>query len=91
MGGHIFKLDRLFIPVNLGRQHWTLIEINMQAKSILYFDSMGDPGTSWTRYTSDYQQADHRNTYKRDFDPGWSHCPWVSPKQQNDHDCGVFV
>ena len=40
-GGNIFHLKRLFVPINMNDAHWTLAVINMEEKTISYFDSMG--------------------------------------------------
>jgi sentrin-specific protease 1 len=37
----IFAMSNVFIPVNVDNVHWALAVINMIAKSITYYDSMG--------------------------------------------------
>ena len=40
IGGNIFELKRLFIPINIGNGHWTLVVIHIRNKLIQYYDSM---------------------------------------------------
>ena len=39
--GELFSQKMVFIPVNPGRNHWTLVAINMLEKTITYYDSLG--------------------------------------------------
>jgi len=43
-GKDIFKLDRIYIPINIGNVHWALAIIYVEAKIIRYFDSCGFDG-----------------------------------------------
>ena len=38
--GELFTKKLVFVPVNPGEVHWTLIAINMELKTITYYDSM---------------------------------------------------
>ena len=39
--GELFSKKLVFVPVNPGQIHWTLIAINMEEKKITYYDSLG--------------------------------------------------
>jgi sentrin-specific protease 1 len=43
-GADIFRLESLFIPVNINNCHWAAAVINFQSRSITFLDSLGDPG-----------------------------------------------
>ena len=38
---NIFKLKRLYLPINIRRMHWFLVVILMQVKRIVVYDPMG--------------------------------------------------
>jgi hypothetical protein len=40
----VFKLDKIFFPVNLNNTHWTMMVVYMQLKEIHYYDSMSGSG-----------------------------------------------
>ena len=39
--GELFSQKWVFVPLNPGESHWTLIAINMEEKTITYYDSLG--------------------------------------------------
>jgi len=43
-GGNVFALDKLIIPVNINKVHWTLCVAHVQERRIQYYDSQGDTG-----------------------------------------------
>ena len=91
----IFKKRYIFIPVNVGNMHWTLIMINMEDKIIRYFDSMAGRGELYLNATFRYLQDEHKDKKQCDLpDPdAWSLVPTTAntPQQHNGYDCGVFA
>lgn len=93
-GGDIFNLKYIFCPINLSDVHWTVIVINMEHKTISYYDSGHD--TDYTKLNGmlQYLKDEHMEKMGTPLGDGWSvhgcdprSCPW----QSNGFDCGVFV
>ena len=38
----IFSKKKIFIPINIGNSHWTLLLIDLMIKTIFYYDSLGN-------------------------------------------------
>jgi Ulp1 family protease len=38
----IFSKKKIFIPINIGNSHWTLLLIDLMIKTISYYDSLGN-------------------------------------------------
>jgi sentrin-specific protease 1 len=49
LGKSIFKLGKLFIPINIGQMHWVCTMVNMVKKKIYMYDSMGGSGMSYLK------------------------------------------
>jgi Ulp1 family protease len=47
VGGNVFELDKLLIPVNISNRHWCLCVAHVQDKRIEYYDSMGSTGAHY--------------------------------------------
>ena len=94
-GGDIFKLDKIFWPVNLGNTHWTCLVAYMQEKKIIYYDSFGGAGSHYLEGTLRYFQDEWKAKGKEgDFNPEeWTleGTPDHYPQQKNGFDCGVFT
>eukprot|EP00980_Cylindrotheca_fusiformis_P008183 scaffold1734_cov196-Cylindrotheca_fusiformis.AAC.5 len=94
-GKDIFKLDKIFFPINQGQMHWFCGVVFMQEKRIQIFDSMGTGGRHYLESIFQYLQDEHMDKKK---------CPlpdiheWElvgttrdTPSQRNGYDCGVFT
>lgn len=59
-GGDIFGLRMLFVFVNVGALHWTLIVAFVEEKRFEYYDSMGGQGVHYLRAFRQYLVDEHR-------------------------------
>eukprot|EP00633_Aureoumbra_lagunensis_P000120 CAMPEP_0197304078 /NCGR_PEP_ID=MMETSP0890-20130614/52051_1 /TAXON_ID=44058 ORGANISM="Aureoumbra lagunensis, Strain CCMP1510" /NCGR_SAMPLE_ID=MMETSP0890 /ASSEMBLY_ACC=CAM_ASM_000533 /LENGTH=472 /DNA_ID=CAMNT_0042784043 /DNA_START=186 /DNA_END=1604 /DNA_ORIENTATION=+ len=91
----IFQKRFVFVPVNVGNMHWTLLRFDMQNREIRYFDSMGSTGTNYLRAALRYLQDEYQDKKKVPMpDPSsWTLTPTTdnTPRQLNGYDCGVFT
>jgi sentrin-specific protease 1 len=39
-----FTMDKIFFPINIENQHWTMLVVNIKSRRILYFDSLYGDG-----------------------------------------------
>jgi len=91
----LFAKRFVFIPVNVGNMHWTLIMIDLPNKIVRYFDSMAGSGDRYLNATFRYLQDEHKDKKKApllDLDD-WTLVPTTdnTPQQHNGYDCGVFA
>ncbi|KAL8812806.1 MAG: hypothetical protein Q9223_007200 [Gallowayella weberi] len=87
-GKNLLKMEKIFIPINKGGNHWVLVHVNPQAKKIEYFDSFHNrPGPvegnirTWLRH-------ELGDAYVEDE---WTLTQNHGPQQRNASDCGVFA
>jgi Ulp1 family protease len=94
----IFDLWRIVLPVNITNTHWTSVHVDLRTKEILYYDSMGGPGTKWLELAYAYLQGEW-NQYNSNEGPFDSNNEWRMrmpslgqsiPQQFNGYDCGVL-
>lgn len=90
----IFSKDKLFIPIHLEEDnHWCLIYVNFNDRSIKYYDSLGGRNFMCLKIILKYLILEFKDKKEDEFNAnGWllmnvSKCP----KQDNLWDCGVFV
>jgi len=89
----IFSKKKLFIPIHVEDNHWCLVYVCFQQKSIKYYDSMGGRNFKCLKLILKYLMLEHEDKKGEYFHPsGWllmnvKNCP----QQQNFWDCGVFV
>ncbi|KAI6182956.1 hypothetical protein M3Y97_00436000 [Aphelenchoides bicaudatus] len=88
----IFDFDVLLIPVHLGN-HWCLSVIDMKAREINYFDSLGGTNHGCLETLKNYLLEEHRDKKKSELNlSSWSfECRSEIPRQMNGSDCGVFT
>jgi hypothetical protein len=88
----IFRLETLFIPININNCHWASAVIDFQAHTITFLDSLGDPGMPHLNRLLRYLQDEHRALYDQEL-AGWTLVPTPSstPRQVNGFDCGVYT
>jgi sentrin-specific protease 1 len=92
-GKNIFKLDKLFVPININRSHWVLAEISMLEKKIEIFDSKkhidGDGGKTYVDALFSYLKDDHLDKYNNplpDIEEWKLVCSkWTTPQQDKDN------
>ncbi|KAL8769478.1 MAG: hypothetical protein Q9209_004539 [Squamulea sp. 1 TL-2023] len=87
-GRNLLKMEKIFVPINKGGNHWVLVNINPQTKTIEYFDSFHhSPGPVF----------DNINLWLRNelgdafVDSEWTLLQDGGPRQHNASDCGVFA
>ncbi len=82
------KVEKLFIPVNVDRVHWTLLVVTFGDEPAMeYFDSLNKSGnqimSAVQRFLSEMAQNDIFDIV--------THKKTKMPRQENGCDCGMFV
>jgi sentrin-specific protease 1 len=98
-GKDMFKLHKIFFPINMGQMHWACVVVQMNEKIIQMYDSLDGNGNgngkgkeyleTIFRYLKD-EHADKKGTPLPDIHQ-WKLQSMSMPVQTNDCDCGVFV
>ncbi|KAI4147447.1 MAG: hypothetical protein LQ340_005546 [Diploschistes diacapsis] len=87
-GENLLSVDSVFIPVNEGNAHWTLLVVSPKLRVVEYFDSFHTSGTvqlaNVQKWVAEELGAKYNPTE-------WNFRPGVGPRQTNGKDCGVFV
>ena len=86
IGGNIFALKRLFIPINLGQKHWALGVIHFVNKIIQYYDSMRGNGEPKCEGLLNYLKDEHKKQFKCELNTSdWTIDPHPKdvPQQRN--------
>ncbi|XP_037097988.1 sentrin-specific protease 2 [Syngnathus acus] len=90
----IFLYDLLLVPLHMG-VHWALAVIDLKAKTVKSYDSMGQRHDAVCGLLLLYLKEEHRAKKGRDLDTTkWNvSCmrPTEIPQQKNGSDCGVFA
>ncbi|KAI4252790.1 MAG: hypothetical protein LQ352_004072 [Teloschistes flavicans] len=87
-GKDILKMEKIFIPINKGGNHWVLIYISPQTKTIEYFDSFHSPPGRIVDDVKKWLKGELREAF---VDSEWTLLQGGGPTQNNASDCGVFV
>ena len=94
-GKDLLKVEHVFIPVNVGGAHWTLLVVSPVWKRIEYFDSLHGPSSAVIRNAKAW--------IKMELGDAWDEQEWdvvedqglfgrgKGPRQSNSSDCGVFT
>lgn len=81
VGGNIFLLDKLVIPVNCGGTHWTLCVANFKKKQLQYYDSyhdsMGGTGGRWVAMLREFLAVQARR-WRGELPCGFTDIEWRS-------------
>mmetsp|Transcript_16707 Transcript_16707/g.59256 ORF Transcript_16707/g.59256 Transcript_16707/m.59256 type:complete len:182 (-) Transcript_16707:168-713(-) len=91
---NLFAMRLVLAPVCIGNKHWCLIAVDMEQKTVRYYDSCGGAGTEYIRPMLDYLAEEHRTAHGSVFEPNlWTMVPTTqdTPQQSNGYDCGVFA
>ncbi|KAK4467944.1 hypothetical protein MN116_008550, partial [Schistosoma mekongi] len=91
----LFDQDIVLIPIHDRGMHWCLSCVDLRAKSITYYDSMGSGNMKCLKQLMDYlknESLDKRNIELPDPD-SWKfvNTEDTVPQQYNGSDCGVFL
>ena len=94
-GKDLLKVEHVFIPVNVGGAHWTLLVVSPVWKRIEYFDSLHGSSGAAVRNAKAW--------IKMELGDAWNEHEWEvvedpalrgrgkGPRQSNGSDCGVFT
>ncbi|KAJ8253151.1 hypothetical protein GJAV_G00209690 [Gymnothorax javanicus] len=90
----LFLYDVILVPLHLG-VHWSLAVIDLKAKSVKYYDSMGQRHDEICNLLLFYLRDEYKVKKSKDLDVSkWVVCSLKSseiPQQKNGSDCGVFA
>jgi len=90
----IFAADKVFIPINVNNNHWTLLVFFMQLKELHYYDSSNGDGSRYLQYGMRWLSDECMDKTRESLNMNEWQCfhkePGV-PQQENGYDCGVFV
>ena len=94
-GKDLLKVEHVFIPVNVGGAHWTLLVVSPVWKRIEYFDSLHGSSAAAIRNAKAW--------IKMELEDAWNEDEWEvvedpalagrgkGPRQSNSSDCGIFT
>ena len=94
---NMFLSNLIFIPINYVNPkpvgHWCLAVVNVDQKSISYYDSTGGIDHTAIKNIQNYLVLEYRNRYNSELEVGkWSLVyPSNIPLQNDRTECGVFV
>lgn len=83
--------EQIYVPVNLGNQHWILIVVEMERKRVLSLDSFNRQGNEARKQVLDWLEQEHgaKNVH---FDRSeWRLLPKKAPAQSDGCSCGPFI
>ncbi|XP_041118710.1 sentrin-specific protease 2-like [Polyodon spathula] len=93
-GMDLFEKDLILVPVHQG-VHWCLAVIDFGAKTVKYYDSMGQRNEGVCRILLLYLKEEFKSKKSKDLEVSkWTVTSAKSneiPQQMNGSDCGVFV
>ena len=89
----VLKLHKVFIPIHINNNHWTLGVINVRDQRFEYYDSLGGKGVQQLLRMREYLIGEGRTYHKKELDlTTWKdYVPYNIPHQVNYTDCGVFT
>lgn len=87
----IFSYDIIAVPIHLG-MHWCMSIIDLRAKHIKYYDSMGGSNRQCLEALLEYLVEEHKDKKKASYDVSdWQLENMKDiPQQMNGSDCGMF-
>ncbi|KAL9602524.1 MAG: hypothetical protein Q9219_001819 [cf. Caloplaca sp. 3 TL-2023] len=86
-GRDLLNMEKIFIPINKGGNHWVLAHVNPQSKTIEYFDSFHGSADRVFDNIKSWLRAELRDAF---VDAEWTLLQGHGPVQRNMSDCGVF-
>jgi Ulp1 family protease len=97
LGGDIFQMDQLFIPINVRKFHWLLAVVDIKEECLAIYDSLPGKNGGGGRYLGLIQRylGDHFRSLNHGRDHPTLH-QWrlinvAVPHQEISNDCGVFL
>lgn len=87
-GKDVLKMEKIFIPLHKGHNHWVLVHINPQTKTVEYFDSFYSPSPDVFDNMKIWLRGELKDAF---VESEWRFLDGkLGPKQSNSYDCGVF-
>ncbi|KAL8657865.1 MAG: hypothetical protein Q9226_001498 [Calogaya cf. arnoldii] len=87
-GKNLLKMETIFVPINKGGNHWVLVHVNPQSRTIEYFDSFHHPPGSVFNSIKIWLRHELKEAF---VDSEWTLLQKGGPRQRNASDCGVFA
>ena len=91
-------MERIYCPININQNHWTLIVIYIQEKKICYYDSLVRMGSKQAKRYLNGVRLWIQNEAKASKSPDFDIKQWRTvlspadlPQQSDSCSCGVFV
>lgn len=84
----LLNVERVFIPVHMHGNHWTLLVVSPKFRTIEYFDSLNGASAKQIANAKAWLKQELKTLYKEDE---WKTVGRCGPTQNNGADCGVFV
>lgn len=84
----LLNVERVFIPVHMHSNHWTLLVVSPKYRTIEYFDSLYGAGSKQIANAKAWLKQELKGHYKEEE---WKTVGRAGPAQNNGADCGVFV
>lgn len=84
----LLNVERVFIPVHMHSNHWTLLVVSPKYRTIEYFDSLGGASAKQIAHAKAWLKQELKGLYTEEE---WKTVGRAGPKQDNGADCGVFV
>lgn len=84
----LLNVERVFIPVHMHSNHWTLLVVSPKYRTIEYFDSLGGASTKQMAHAKAWLKQELKGLYQEEE---WKTVGRAGPTQDNGADCGVFV
>jgi sentrin-specific protease 1 len=94
-GNDIFKLDKIFFPINKDGTHWICAVAFVQERRIQMYDSLGSDGMHYLQCIFHYIKDEHQDKKETPL-PDVDHwklvpCTRDTPRQQNGEKCFVSM
>ncbi|XP_023695921.2 uncharacterized protein senp2 isoform X1 [Paramormyrops kingsleyae] len=90
----LFQYEVIIVPLHLG-VHWSLAVMDLKARSVKYYDSMGQRHDDICNLLLLYLKEEYKTRKNKDLDvPRWVVASLKAkeiPQQNNGSDCGVFA
>lgn len=84
----LLAVERVFIPVHMHSNHWTLLVVSPKYRTIEYFDSLCGASAKQIANAKAWLKQELKGLYKEEE---WTTVGRAGPTQDNGADCGVFV
>ena len=82
---------KIFVPVNHGNTHWTLIVVDVKNKQVISIDSFNSERLTARKEMLGWIEQEHAAKGKAFNREQWRTLKMVAPAQTNGYDCGPFT